>query len=350
MKKVSVACLLLAASLASAHYTFPDLIFDGQTSSDYEYVRLTTNHYTNDPVTDVTDPQMTCYEDASDPVTSTASVNAGDTVGFTVSPDIYHPGPLLFYMAQVPDGQTAASFDGSGDVWFKIYENNATITPTSISWPEGMTTVSITIPSCLPSGQYLLRVEHIALHSASTVDGAQFYIACGQLSVSGGGSTPGGPTVAIPGVYSPTDPALLIDIYYPIPQNYTPPGPPVFSCSGNEETTTTSSKILPTTLITTTTSKTTTAGIQTTTKATTTAVTTTKATTTAVTTTKATTTAITTTKATTTTPPAKTTTTSSSGVTQTQWGQCGGIGWTGPTVCAPNFTCIVLNPYYSQCQ
>ncbi|KAI0085767.1 cellulase [Irpex rosettiformis] len=32
-----------------------------------------------------------------------------------------------------------------------------------------------------------------------------------------------------------------------------------------------------------------------------------------------------------------------------QWGQCGGIGFTGPTVCASPFTCHVLNPYYSQC-
>ncbi|KIK71518.1 carbohydrate-binding module family 1 protein [Collybiopsis luxurians FD-317 M1] len=29
--------------------------------------------------------------------------------------------------------------------------------------------------------------------------------------------------------------------------------------------------------------------------------------------------------------------------------QCGGIGWTGPTVCATPYTCHVINPYYSQC-
>ncbi|TFY81949.1 hypothetical protein EWM64_g2067 [Hericium alpestre] len=31
------------------------------------------------------------------------------------------------------------------------------------------------------------------------------------------------------------------------------------------------------------------------------------------------------------------------------WGQCGGIGWTGPTTCAAGSTCTVSNPYYSQC-
>ncbi|THU99112.1 hypothetical protein K435DRAFT_719999 [Dendrothele bispora CBS 962.96] len=39
---------------------------------------------------------------------------------------------------------------------------------------------------------------------------------------------------------------------------------------------------------------------------------------------------------------------SSSG-TVAQWGQCGGIGYTGPTVCASPYKCTVSNSYYSQC-
>nr|1AZ6_A Chain A, CELLOBIOHYDROLASE I [Trichoderma reesei]1AZH_A Chain A, CELLOBIOHYDROLASE I [Trichoderma reesei]5X3C_A Chain A, Exoglucanase 1 [Trichoderma reesei] len=35
--------------------------------------------------------------------------------------------------------------------------------------------------------------------------------------------------------------------------------------------------------------------------------------------------------------------------TQSHAGQCGGIGYSGPTVCASGTTCQVLNPYYSQC-
>ncbi|KAK7062846.1 hypothetical protein VNI00_000342 [Paramarasmius palmivorus] len=31
------------------------------------------------------------------------------------------------------------------------------------------------------------------------------------------------------------------------------------------------------------------------------------------------------------------------------WGQCGGIGWTGATTCVSGSTCVVQNPYYSQC-
>ncbi|TCD59883.1 Manganese dependent endoglucanase Eg5A [Steccherinum ochraceum] len=34
---------------------------------------------------------------------------------------------------------------------------------------------------------------------------------------------------------------------------------------------------------------------------------------------------------------------------QSEWGQCGGIGWSGPTTCAAGSACTALNDYYSQC-
>ncbi|KAF3902691.1 Endoglucanase-5 [Arthrobotrys entomopaga] len=34
---------------------------------------------------------------------------------------------------------------------------------------------------------------------------------------------------------------------------------------------------------------------------------------------------------------------------QTGYGQCGGVGWTGPTTCVSWFTCVYRNDYYSQC-
>ncbi|KAF8311693.1 acetyl xylan esterase [Clavulina sp. PMI_390] len=57
----------------------------------------------------------------------------------------------------------------------------------------------------------------------------------------------------------------------------------------------------------------------------------------------------TTSKATTTTTSHASTTSSASGATQTKYGQCGGIGWTGPTTCASGSTCTYSNAYYSQC-
>ncbi len=87
---------------------------------------------------------------------------------------------------------------------------------------------NFTIPKSLPSGDYLVRAEHIGLHSAKVAGGAQFYIACGQVTVTGGGSGTPCPLVAFPGAYKATDPGIMIDIYNGKGATYTPPGPAVW--------------------------------------------------------------------------------------------------------------------------
>ncbi len=49
--------------------------------------------------------------------------------------------------------------------------------------------------------------------------------------------------------------------------------------------------------------------------------------------------------------PTSTTTQGSGGSsgTQSQYGQCGGSGYSGPTACAAPYACSTLNAYYSQC-
>ena len=88
--------------------------------------------------------------------------------------------------------------------------------PDNITTGESLATIPFTIPAATPSGDYLIRMEQIALHVASSVGGAQFYLSCGQVTVTGGGSGTPGPLVAFPGAYSATDPGILIDVYYPI--------------------------------------------------------------------------------------------------------------------------------------
>ncbi|RAL66664.1 hypothetical protein DID88_006349 [Monilinia fructigena] len=49
-------------------------------------------------------------------------------------------------------------------------------------------------------------------------------------------------------------------------------------------------------------------------------------------------------------PGTTTTTTTSPGTTGVaHWGQCGGIGYTGSTICASPYTCTYTSAYYSQC-
>ncbi|KAF2867997.1 fungal cellulose binding domain-containing protein [Massariosphaeria phaeospora] len=225
MKFLLPAALL--AATASAHYTFPSLIAKGQTTPAWQYVRKTTNYQSNGPVTDISSNQIRCYElSPGTGAPDTMTVNAGDSVGFTAQSSISHPGPLQFYLAKVPSDKTAATWDGSGQVWFKIYEQGATISSGGMSWAsQGKAKVDVPIPKSLPSGEYLFRVEHIALHSASAAGGAQFYISCAQLKVENGGSGSPSPLVSFPGAYKTGDPGIQINIYYPIPSSYTPPGP-----------------------------------------------------------------------------------------------------------------------------
>jgi len=225
------APLLALATAAHAHYNFPSTISGGATSAAWSNIRQWTGYYTFNPVTDVTSTAIRCNVDGDKNfANSTLDIVAGSTLGFTANPDIYHPGPLLAYMAHVPAGQTAATWDGSGAVWFKIFEEGPKFGGQALTWPtDSATSVSFTIPKTVPSGEYLFRVEHIGLHVAQSTNGAQFYISCGQINVTGGGSGTPGPLVAFPGAYKPTDPGILIDIYYPVPTTYTPPGPAVWT-------------------------------------------------------------------------------------------------------------------------
>lgn len=77
--------------------------------------------------------------------------------------------------------------------------------------------------------RYLLRAELIALHAASSYPGAQLYMECAQIAVTGGGN--GNPaTVSFPGAYKGTDPGIKFQLYWPVPTSYTIPGPRPFVC------------------------------------------------------------------------------------------------------------------------
>ncbi|KAJ7761682.1 glycosyl hydrolase family 61-domain-containing protein [Mycena metata] len=315
-----VAVAILAAKV-SAHYTWPDLILPGGViTSDWEYVRQTNNWEDLNPVTDVTTDDIRCYTSNETDTSSTVTVTAGSTIGLNVPITLYHPGVANIYMAKAPAGTDVADWDGSGTVWFKastlIYEIPAVANGETITFPsQNLAQVTFTIPADTPSGQYLIRAEHIALHVAQVYGGAQFYIACAQVEVTGGGTGDPGPLVAFPGAYTFLSVHYSINIYYPISTNYTQPGPPVWTGG-------VSSLLFFLTLLTLTQTVVTPPPVSST-------GTTTKASTT--TSTKASTT--TSSKASTTTTSSTTTssTTTSSGTTAPEYGQCGGLGWTGDT-------------------
>ncbi|KAF8879663.1 glycoside hydrolase family 61 protein [Gymnopilus junonius] len=229
LKNLAVLGALSLVTLVQAHYTLPDLLIGGTNTGDWVNIRKTNNFDSQAPVTDVTSQDLRCYTSETGATASTATVAAGSQIGFQADQSMYHQGVVNVYMAKAPGN--VSTWDGSGAVWFKVYQIPAvTDGGTSISFPgTNIQTVTFTVPKNLPSGQYLVRVEQIALHVASTFGGAQFYISCAQINVTGGGSGTPGPLVAIPGVYTGNEPGILINIYYPIPATYTQPGPAVWS-------------------------------------------------------------------------------------------------------------------------
>ncbi|KAJ4324942.1 hypothetical protein N0V94_000996 [Neodidymelliopsis sp. IMI 364377] len=206
----------------------------------------------NNPILNVNDANMACNSNFKQPVsTKVIAAKGGDRVGvlwghviggaqFSGDPDQpiakSHKGPAMFYMAKVDNAATASP---SGLKWFKVYEDGL---DGSGQWGVDRMInnggwVDFTLPSCLAAGDYLLRAEIIALHSASTSGQAQFYVGCAQLKVSGSGGTSANPqTVSFPGAYKANDAGILLSIYnnqgQPVGngQPYKIPGPAVLKC------------------------------------------------------------------------------------------------------------------------
>ena len=122
-----------------------------------------------------------------------------------------HKGPVTAWLARVDDAATASSADLD---WFKVAEDN--LDTTSATWGvdnliSGGGWHYFTMPSCIADGQYLLRIELLALHSAPREP--QFYGSCAQIQITGGGSFTPGETQKIPGSYSRDDPSINASIY-----------------------------------------------------------------------------------------------------------------------------------------
>ncbi|KAK3369481.1 glycosyl hydrolase family 61-domain-containing protein [Lasiosphaeria ovina] len=241
MRASFVAASVLAryTSLAAAHSMFQDAAA-GTVDYNSTCVRMPPN---NSPVTNVAAPEMACNAAGTKAAASTCQATAGSP--FTVemhaqpgdrscaSPAIggNHFGPVMVYMSAVADATAAGA--ASGASWFKVDEigyDAATKTWGTDALNANCGKRQFVIPAKIPAGDYLVRAEAIALHAASQVGGAQFYMSCYQVKVasSAGGQLPAG--VKFPGAYSAQDPGILIDIYSNL-KSYTIPGPAVIDKS-----------------------------------------------------------------------------------------------------------------------
>lgn len=245
----------LAASLlpgsALAHWTYTNLIVEGEVIGEpYQYVRQ--SNTSNAPLQIVNSTDMRCNSGGASGTalgTETLTVQAGAELGFKIASTFGHPGVQQVYISRVPDGVSAADYDGSGD-WTKIYAASYKLAPNSTSTsPEpaidpnnGIIWATAKIHSfrfplsaSLPSGEYLIRAEGLALHAAHKLNNAQFYVGCAQVLVeSEDEAGVPGPLVKFPGAYVNTSPGVLIPDFWTKIRNYTMPGPELWP-EGTEE-------------------------------------------------------------------------------------------------------------------
>ena len=140
--------------------------------------------------------------------------------------DVSHKGPCAIYMKKVDDA--SASNNAAGPGWFKIWQEDfdygqGKFCTEKLNATDGR--ISVTIPSDIKGGHYLLRTELLALHAADkTPPDPQFYASCAQLFVQGTGTAEPKDTVSIPGhvSYANNHAALTFNIWQTDPQTGQP--------------------------------------------------------------------------------------------------------------------------------
>jgi len=149
-----------------------------------------------------------------------ATVAAGSEVSlqWNTWPDS-HKGPILDYLA--PCNGECTSVDKNSLKFFKIAQKGQISLGAGNGqpgyWPpddliKNGLTWKVKIPSNVKPGNYVLRHEILALHSAYDVGGAQFYPQCINLKITGSGNAaPSG--VSANQLYTSTHPGVHYNIY-----------------------------------------------------------------------------------------------------------------------------------------
>ncbi|GAB7327202.1 hypothetical protein MBLNU13_g11106t1 [Cladosporium sp. NU13] len=173
---------------------------------------------------------IACHKDGK-PGAKVASVAAGGSIKlqWDTWPESHH-GPVLDYLAKCA-GDDCTSVSAGDLSFFKIDEKGLN-DAASNSWAsddliKDGNSWTVTVPEDIAPGQYVLRHEIIALHSAQDANGAQNYPQCINIEVTGSGTAePAG--VAATELYTAKDAGISLNIYNGL-TGYEIPGPAVYS-------------------------------------------------------------------------------------------------------------------------
>ncbi|POS75413.1 endoglucanase [Diaporthe helianthi] len=164
-----------------------------------------------------------------------ATAKAGDTI------EVYwntwpssHKGPVLDYLAKCP-GNDCTTADKTALEFFKI-DAVGLVSASADTWAADQLISNnnswvLQIPSTLASGNYVLRHEIIALHSAESADGAQNYPQCFNLAITGTGDLEPSGTLG-EALYKQSDAGIVVNIYNSL-TSYEIPGPAQIAAGTN---------------------------------------------------------------------------------------------------------------------
>ncbi|KAJ5543214.1 hypothetical protein N7461_009217 [Penicillium sp. DV-2018c] len=240
-----LSTLLASASLVAGHAYVSSIVADGQTYTGY-----LVDKYAHDPSapesvgwtttatdlgfidgTEYQEPNIICHRDATNaPLSATVTAGSDIEIQWTPWPDSHH-GPLITYLANCNGDCTTV--DKTTLEFFKIEEDGLidASTPPGVWASDELIAAdnkwTVRIPSTIAPGNYVMRHEIIALHSAGNLNGAQNYPQCVNLEVTGGGSDQPQGTLGEE-LYTNTDPGILFDLYSPFTE-YPIPGPALYA-------------------------------------------------------------------------------------------------------------------------
>ncbi|KAF8310781.1 hypothetical protein DL93DRAFT_1571220 [Clavulina sp. PMI_390] len=247
---------LLLATAVAAHGLVSTIDVDGTTYQGYPAFNPVNNPqriiramYNNGPITDVASLAIAC-NGKNEPAALVANVTAGSFITYTWgSWPKGHTGPITNYMASC--GDDCRTFNASNGNWFKIdetgYDSSTKLWATDKLFTNSLK-YSVMIPQGIPSGQYLVRHEILALHATNA---PQYYPSCIQVQVNGGtgslSSIASSDFTTFPGAYNPSDPGYKFNIYYPPYTSYPIEGPqPIYAASNLANSTSPSNSMNPT--------------------------------------------------------------------------------------------------------
>ena len=195
----SIFGLVLSAGLVAGHAYVSEVSLAGTTYSgwlpftdpwaDPRPARIVRQVPNDSPITDPFSPDLACNVGGENPAGITGDIAAGQSVTFTWNTwPSDHAGPITVWLASC--GSSCSNFPSSSARWFAIDKRglNADGTYATDDLIAAGFKWTTTIPANLAPGEYLMRIELLALHAIAAGGAAQMYPSCSQIRVSGSGN------------------------------------------------------------------------------------------------------------------------------------------------------------------